>query len=141
MMYHFMFGLRGASVAVVAPSAGAACPASAPAVDSFFSSSCIVNISSRPARVIRAGFSRLVLMSPEEVKQGRHALLDEEINHPKIEREDCDRNNDNGGRRAHFFPRRRGDLAHFRAHVGVERLDAFRPGLDPLSKAASRGNH
>src|ERR1700757_4490197 len=44
MMYHFMFGLRGASAVAVAPSAGGAGVLSPPGCDSFFSSSSIVRL-------------------------------------------------------------------------------------------------
>src|ERR1700752_4912959 len=59
MMYHFMFGLRGASVVVAAPSAAAVwdSPAALVAV-SFFSSSCILDVfpASRWLHTSRAQF-------------------------------------------------------------------------------------
>src|SRR5580692_3731439 len=131
MMYHFMFGFLGGSPLAATPSTpggGGSC--SPPAAASFFSSSGIWGASSRPA-------FRLKLVNPEIVEQRGYAVLNDEINHSKVQRENEDRDHDHRGRGANFFPRRRGDLTHFAAYVVVERLDALRPGLDLVAKTST----
>src|SRR5580692_7047849 len=128
MMYHFMFGLRGGSLVTATPSALGGC--SPPAAASFFSSSCMIKLSS----------SLLFdLVAPEIAVQKRNASLNQVVDHPKVDAENkyCDHNNCGGS--AHFLPRRRGNLAHLGAHVVVKRLDPLRPRLEPLSKTSSDG--
>src|SRR5215831_12350668 len=115
MMYHFIFGLRGASVAVAVPSEGGGA-FSAPVCVSFFGSSNISNNFSR----------RSDLVNPEVAKQSRHGLIDDEIDDPKVRGEDEHGDNDHRRRTAHFFPRGRRDLAHLSAHVVVKALNLDR---------------
>src|SRR5579864_4300417 len=130
MMYHFIFGLRGASVgAAVVPSALAVCGSLVVvAADSFFSSSCIV-ASSKPAIP-----SSVAL---EIIKQVADALLNDVVDHKKVKAKDEHGNHDDGGGSPHFLPRRSGHLAHLGAHVVVKRPDTFRPGPDAIAKVAA----
>src|SRR5271167_1175008 len=56
-------------------------------------------------------------------------MLNDEVNHGKVQRENENRDHNHRGRGPNFLPRWRGYFAHFAAHVVVERLDALRPGL------------
>src|SRR5215467_1669 len=127
MMYHFMFGLRGASVAVAVASAEGGAIVS-PLCASFFGSSNIIYVAS-------SGRSRLV--SSEKAKQRRYAFVDDEIDNPKVRGEDEYGDDDHRGRPANFLPARRRHLAHFGAHVVVEGLDLVRPRLHPVPEAAT----
>src|SRR5579863_6795513 len=126
MMYHFMFGLRGASAVAVAPSAAGCALPSPPLGVSFFSSSIGLLL-------IRC-FRPLVSVSLEIIEQRRHAVKDDVVHDPEIERENKDRDHDHGGGGANFLPTGRRDLAGLGAHVVVESLDAFRPGLDLVAE-------
>src|SRR4051812_40739905 len=53
-----------------------------------------------------------------------------EVHQPKVNAEQRDRDEHHHGGGLHFFQRRRGDLLHLRAHVGVEATRALRPRLD-----------
>src|SRR5882672_1169130 len=101
MMYHFMFGLCGASAVAAAPSAGDCC---SPLAASFFSSSCIRSASfkllSSPVRSV----------SPVIVEQGAKTLLNEVVDDPKVDGKDEDRDDDHCCGGAHFLPRGRSDL-------------------------------
>jgi hypothetical protein len=68
-------------------------------------------------------------MTLEKVKQGRDAVLNDKVDHEKVQRKNGNRDYDHGGRGSHFFPRGRGHFAHFGAHVVVERPGALRPSL------------
>src|SRR5271156_2551839 len=123
MMYHFIFGLRGGSVDAATPSVLGGCSLLAAA--SFFSSSCMIKLSS----------SLLFdLVVPKIAVQKRNASLDQVIDHPKVDAKKKYRDHDNCGGSAHFLPRRRRDLAHLGAHVVVKRFDPLRPGLDLVSE-------
>src|SRR5580704_4464360 len=98
MMYHFMFGLRGGSLVAAAPSALTGC--STPAPLSFFSSSWMVKLNS------------VTLVASKIAIQECDAPLDHVIDDEKIYPKNEYRDHDHGGSAAHFFPRRRGDLAH-----------------------------
>src|SRR5580700_10441271 len=128
MMYHFMFGLRGGSLVAATPSALGGC--SPPAAASFFSSSCMIKLSSS---------LRFDLVAPEIAVQKRNASLNQVIDHPKIDTKNEYRDHNNRSGSAHFFPRRRRDLAHLGAHVVVKRFDPLRPGLDLVSKTPTGG--
>src|SRR5579864_309852 len=133
MMYHFMFGLRGASAVAAAPSAPALCGSLVGlGVASFFSSSGIESASSFTLRTDVISAACL-----EQVEQIAHAMLDEEIDHPEVEGEDGDGDDDDRGGGLNFLPRGSGHLAHFGAHVVVEGPDSLRPGFYPVSKAAT----
>src|SRR5580698_11020362 len=128
MMYHFMFGLRGGSLVTATPSALGGC--SLPAAASFFSSSCMIKLSS----------SLLFdLVAPEIAVQKRNAPLNHVVDHPKVDAKNKYRHYDNRSGSAHFLPRRRRDLAHLGAHVVVKRFDPLRPGLQPVSKILAGG--
>src|SRR5580693_3600313 len=128
MMYHFMFGLRGGSLVAATPSALGGC--SPPAAASFFSSSCMIKLSSS---------LRFDLVAPKIAVQKRNTSLNKVIDHPKIDAKNKYRDHDNCSGSAHFLPRRRRDLAHLRAHVVVKRFDPLRPGLQPVSKILAGG--
>src|ERR1041385_7971442 len=132
MMYHFMFGLRGASADAAVPSAGVGGVPSPPVGVSFFSSSCIGGVSSFTSRTDVISTTRL-----EQTEQIAHAMLDEEIDHPEIERENGDGDDDDRGGGLHFLPRGSGHLAHFGAHIVIKGLDSLGPGLEPVPKAAT----
>src|SRR5216683_1556661 len=134
MMYHFMFGLRGASAVAVDPSAvGGCCSLSPPAPVSFFSSSGIGCFFVDPYVLT------LESMTLEIVEQETDARLNELVDDEKIHRKNEDGNDDYRRRGADFLPGRRGYLAHLGAHVVVERLNPLRPGLDPIAEiSASR---
>src|SRR3954447_13563464 len=135
MMYHFIFGLRGASIA---PSAGAACCGSlAVVVVWLFSSSCIVKTLLPGLRSsLPLGLS--LVTGPEITEQGRHGMLNDVIDDAEVEGKDEYGNDDDHGRAANFFQARRRDLAGLGTHVVVERHDPLRPGFYPVSKAAAR---
>src|SRR5580698_8014838 len=128
MMYHFIFGLRGGSLVAATPSALGGC--SPPAAASFFSSSCMIKLSSSLP---------FDLVVPEIAIQESDAPLNHVIDDEEIHAENEYRNHNYCGSGAHFFKRRRGDLAHLRAHVVIKRLDPLRPRLEPLSKTCSDG--
>src|SRR5579859_2542316 len=132
MMYHFMFGLRGASVGAAAPSTGVDGVLSPPVGVSFFSSSCIWGVSSFTSRTDVISTTRL-----EHTEQIAHAVLDQEVDHPEIEGENSNRDDHHRGRPLHFLQRGRGHLAHFVAHVVVEGLDPLGPGSDLVAEAAA----
>src|SRR5579859_4561823 len=133
MMYHFMFGLRGASAVAAAPSGPALCGSLVGlGVASFFSSSGIESISSFTLRTDVISTTRL-----EHTEQVAHAVLDEEVDHPEIEGENSNRDDHHRGRPLHFLQRGRGHLAHFVAHVVVEGLDPLGPGSDLVAEAAA----
>ena len=69
-------------------------------------------------------------MGPEVIEQCRYAMLNEKVDDGEIQRENKNRNDDDGGRGPDFLERRRGHFAHFRAYVVVERSNPFRPGPD-----------
>src|SRR5215470_520637 len=80
MMYHFMFGLRGASVVTAAPSVVDGCASAAPVSDSFFSSStiwCFLN-----SRV------QTRLVSLEVIEQLLHAVLNKVVNDGEVQCKD-----------------------------------------------------
>src|SRR5579863_3432104 len=94
MMYHFMFGLRGASaVAVAPPAAGACCPPSALGPAQFFSSSCIWVLLFLSALCLICLF-RLLRLMLERVEQRRDDVLDEIIDHGEVERKNEDGDDD-----------------------------------------------
>src|ERR1700722_1067495 len=120
MMYHFIFGLRGASVEAAAPSAAAVCGSpTVLAAASFFSWSCII-------KVLLPGQP---LANLEIVEQRGYAMLNNEVDHEEVQRKNSNRDHNYGRRRPNFLPRRRSHLAHFGAYVVVEGSGAFRPGL------------
>src|SRR5271169_6436633 len=129
MMYHFMFGLRGASALVAAASALGGCSTLGAA--SFFSSSCMIKLSS--------GLRVPDLVGPEIAIQECDASLDHVINDEKIHSKNKYRNHHNRGGGAHFFPRRSRDLAHLRAHVVVKRLGPLGPRFEPVSEILTGG--
>src|SRR6267154_3311343 len=112
MMYHFMFGLRGGSLVAVTDSEPADC--SPPAATSFFSSSCMIKFKLRFAR--RSG------LVTEIAVQECDALLNEVIDHKKVNAKNEYRDYHHRRRSLYFFPGRRGDLAHFSANVVIKRL-------------------
>src|SRR5580700_709315 len=124
MMYHFMFGLRGGSLVAAAPSGLTGCSTAAL---SFFSSSWMVKLNS------------VTLVASKIAVQECDAPLDHVIDDEKIHPKNEYRDHNHRGGAAHFFPRRRGNLAHLGAHVVVERPDSLRPDLDPLSKTVAGG--
>src|ERR1700677_2478093 len=126
MMYHFIFGLRGASPE---PAPVEGCGVCSPPA-SFFSSSCMIKLNSANLRPD---------LVPEITEQERDALLDDVINYEKIHAKDKDGNHHHGRGRLYFLPRGRGHLARLGAHVVIERLDALRPGLDPFSEIFAGG--
>src|SRR4051794_7279838 len=81
--------------------------------------------------------AREFLVTREIMEQAVKTAADREIHNPEIkcEQEHCD--DDHSGRRLHFLARRGVDLPHFGAHIGVETLDALRPGLDLVSEIAA----
>src|ERR1700691_3974159 len=127
MMYHFMFGLRGGSLVAVTPSAPAGC--SPPAAASFFSSSCMIKLSSS---------LRFDLVVPEIAVQKSDAPLNHVIDDEEIHSENEYRNHNHRGSGAHLFKRWRGDLTHLAAHVVVKRFDPLRPRLKPVSEIVAR---
>src|SRR5579859_4315422 len=129
MMYHFMFGLRGASPLAAAPSRAGGCGGCSPPVASFFSSSAIRDASFWPANSFAFALTDSKSVRFEIIEQVRHAVLNEVINHRKVHGEDEDGDDHHGGRGLHFFPSGRGHLAHFGAHVVVENPDPVRPGF------------
>src|ERR1700741_672852 len=137
MMYHFMFGLRGVSVVVAAPSAAAVCDSPAVLVAaSFFSSSCIMDVF--PASRWFTYRSRAISSAAlEKIKQSRHAVLNDEVDHEKVERENGNRDHHHRGRGPNFLPRGGSHFAHFGAHVVIESPDTLRPGFHPVTKAAT----
>ena len=54
-------------------------------------------------------------------------MLNDEVDHGKVKREEENRDQNHGRGGLDFLPRRRGHLAHFGAHIVIERLDAVRP--------------
>src|ERR1700719_1565702 len=126
MMYHFMFGLRGASLVAVAPSVLDGC---SPPAAWFFSSSCMIKFKLRPARSV---------LLPEIAVQKCDAALNHVVDHEKIDAENEYRDHNHRSCGTHFFQRRCCDLAHLAAHVAVKRLDPLRPGLQPVSKIVAR---
>ena len=68
-------------------------------------------------------------MNFEEAEQRRNAVLNHKVDHGEIQREDEDRDYDHRGRGSNFFPRGRGHLAHFSAHVVIEVPGLLGPGL------------
>src|SRR3954469_20091193 len=133
MMYHFMFGLRGASAVAVAPSAAGWGEVSPPVCASFFSSSGIFGYFFSAS--VLARFCDLA--NPEIAKQRGHAFVDNEIDDPEVRGDNQHRDNDHGGRAPHFLPTGRGHLAHFGAHVVVEGFNLLRPGPQLLAKTAT----
>src|SRR6202051_3498641 len=133
MMYHFMFGLRGASPVAVTPSAPEVC--SAVAATSFFGSSCMIKFK---LRVLRVPSSAIVLF-PEIAIQLVDAFLNHVVDHKKVHAKNEDRNYHNPGSGLLFFPLGRGDLAHFLAHFVVKRLGALWPGFQPVCKVSVGG--
>src|SRR6267154_2182413 len=117
MMYHFMFGLRGGSLVVAMPSAPEAC--SPVAATSFFSSSCMIKF-----RLRSRAFCLLSEIAIHLVDALLNHVIDDEEVHAKNENRDYDYCR--GG--LHFFPRRRGNLAHLGAHIAIKRLEALRKG-------------
>src|SRR5580693_7353024 len=109
MMYHFMFGLRGGSLVVATPSALGDC--SPPVAASFFSSSCMIKLSSSLP---------LDLVVPEIAIQESDGPLNHVINNEKVNSKNEYRNHNHRSSGAHFFKRRRRDLAHLRAHVVIK---------------------
>src|ERR1700741_1995622 len=126
MMYHFMFGLRGASVVVVAPSA-TGWGVDSPPVGSFFCSSNIGVAFSRCCR----------LMSPEESEQGIYAAVNDEVDDPEVRGENEDGDDNDRRRASNFLPTGRRHLAHLGAHVVVEGLDLVGPGLHPVREVTA----
>src|SRR5579872_6822599 len=123
MMYHFIFGLRGASAVTAAPSpAGGASP---PAPASFFSSSCMIKLNSVALSLVT-----------EIAIQKTDALLNQVIDNKKINAKNKYRDHDHRGCGLHLFPRGRRHFAHFGAHVVVKRLRPFRPGFQPVSEVS-----
>src|ERR1700682_2163051 len=100
MMYHFMFGLRGGSVVAAAPSAAGACGSPAVLVTtSSFSWSCIDKMLLPGPPVSGATRSSAIsLVILEKTKQSGHAVLNDEIDHGKVQRENEDGNHDHCGR-------------------------------------------
>src|SRR5437764_1046741 len=72
MMYHFMFGLRGASLVAATPSVPDGC---SPPAAWFFSSSCMIKFKLRPA---------LSGLLPEIAVQKCDAALDHIVDHEKV---------------------------------------------------------
>src|SRR5947209_8669408 len=136
MMYHFMLGLRGASVA---PSAGAACCGSLAVLVAvwFFSSSCIITMLLPGQLSLSPCARRLLVMSPEVAEQSAHGVLNDVVDNSEIQRKDEHRDDHDQSGGANFFKGRRRHLAHFGAHIVVEGPDPFRPGFQPFSKAAA----
>src|SRR6202140_5640636 len=137
MMYHFIFGLRGGSVVVAAASAAAACGSPAALVaTSFFSWSCIYGcFPGQPlVKYCSCAISSAAL---EKIKQSRHAMLNDEDDLEKIQRENGNRAHHHRGRGPNFLPRGGGHFAHLGAHVVIEGPDTLRPGLHPVTKAAT----
>src|ERR1700730_9225804 len=132
MMYHFMFGLRGASAVAVDPSAvGGCCSLSPLAPASCFSSSGIGCFFVNPASAI------LESVALEIVEQETDPRLNELVDDEKVHCENENSNDHDRGRGAHFLPGRRGHLAHLGAHVVVEDLYPLRPGPDPIAEISA----
>src|SRR5271166_5215039 len=144
MMYHFMLGFLGASAVTAAPSAPAVCGSPAVVVAaSFFSSSCIMGASALIKFCGRVGNQFCKSANPDSVnleivEQRGHAVLNEIVDHGKVQRENENRDHNDCGRGPDFLPRRGSDFAHFGAYVVVEGTDPFRPGLDLVAEAATR---
>src|SRR5579864_326250 len=119
MMYHFMFGLRGASAAAPAAPVDSSVSAGGVAL-AFFSSSCISCFISQTFCSDRSAVSQ---GAEHEVD----TASDQEIHQPEVQPEDEDRDDHHDGGRLHFFQRRRGYLLHLHANVVVEGFDLLRP--------------
>src|SRR3981081_3217628 len=133
IMYHFMFGLLGASAVAVDPSAaGGWCSPSPPGPASFFSSSGIGCFFYRSLRQLP-----LESMALEIVEQKTDARLNELVDDEKIHRENEDSNDDDGRGGLNFLPGRRGHFAHLGAHVVVERPNPLWPGLHPIAEISA----
>src|SRR5579872_3607296 len=101
MMYHFIFGLRGASALGVATAPSPLGGCSPPAPASFFSSSCMIKFNS--------AISALTLV-PEIAVQISDALLQKAVDNEKEQAKQKYRNHDYDGGRLHVLPRGRGDF-------------------------------
>src|ERR1700751_3388378 len=132
MMYHFMFGLRGASVAGFAPWEPSGSPE--PSALAFFSSSCIREF------ISQTFCANAFLAVPQRAEDEVDAPPDHEVHQPEIEAKDEDRDNHDNGSRLHFLQRRRGDLLHLHAHVVVEGLDLLRPRGYPCAETVVRAS-
>src|SRR6267154_686277 len=128
MMYHFMFGLRGGSLLTATPSVPGVCSPGEAA--SFFSSSCMIKFRLRSCALCLLSKIAVHLVD---------ALLNHVIDNEEVHAKDEDRDYNHRRCGLHFFPRGRGDFAHFGAHVVVKRLDSLRPGLQPVAEVAARG--
>src|ERR1700680_522236 len=135
MMYHFIFGLRGASTTGVPSALGTGWdPSSAPpAPASFFSSSCI-ECAKTSAPVVPINRRNRLSAGLKIVEQKLDSAGDEVIDNREVDGEDEYRNHHHGGGRLDLFPGGGGHLAHFGAHVVIESSYALRPGFDPVAK-------
>src|ERR1700691_1346515 len=129
MMYHFMFGLRGASLVATPSAPGVDSP---PAPAWFFSSSCMIKLSS--------GAAHSDLVAKIAIQEG-DALLNHVVDNEKVHAKNEYCNNDHRGGGLDFLPRGRGNLAHFGAHVVIERFSTLRPALQLVSEIFSSGRN
>jgi hypothetical protein len=83
----------------------------------------------QPLPLLFTGSTAISLVTLESIKEVRNTVLNDEVNHGKVHRENENRDYDHSGRGSHFLPRGRGHFAHFGAHVVVEGLGTFRPGF------------
>src|ERR1700733_265943 len=127
MMYHFIFGLRGASPPATA-SAGVST-----GFASFSVSTAVLTIFSFSASGIESLLS-LALTAREIMQHPLQAVLNNEIHNPEIQSKQEHRDNDHRRRCLNFLKRRRSHLLHLRANVVVERLDPLRPGSQTAYK-------
>src|SRR5579864_7945459 len=131
MMYHFMFGLRGASVAGFAPWEPSGSPE--PPALAFLSSSCI-------REFISQTFCANALAVSKGAEDEVDAAPDHEVHQPEIKAEDEDRDDYDNGGGLHFLQRWRGDLLHLHAHIVVEALDFLRPRGYPCAETVVRAS-
>src|SRR3954447_14988017 len=131
MMYHFMFGFLGASVAASAASGAFVSTASA-----AFASTCSLLSLILFSSISRFGALRLTTFSiADELPRYQRAespiqtAADDAIHDPEISGEDEDRNDDDCGRRLNFFARRRCHLAHLVPDITEEAPGAARQAL------------
>src|ERR1039458_10187735 len=124
MMYHFILGFPVISAdSGVAAAAGA--PISGVSSDpllSCFTVSSIVSL--RAGHSGRSGGPSLVCA--EVLENPVQRMSDHAIDHPEVDAEDKDRDDDDHRRRFHFLAVRRGHLAHLVANIAVKRFDALR---------------
>jgi hypothetical protein len=118
-MYHFMFGLRGAS-AVALPSALGGGVSGLPDPLSFLSSSNILRgkLVSFPRSAMRQVLEQVI-----------DGAADGVIDDPEIKPKQKNSYDDHGRGGTHLFEGRRGDLLHLRPNIAIKGFDALGPGF------------